>query len=148
MNNETAITHSGTRGDATRSTGWTWLSWLLQIAAALILFQTLFFKFTGAEESIYIFQKVGMEPWGRIGSGVAELAACVLLLIPRTVTVGAVLALGVITGAIISHLTVLGIVVKDDGGLLFLLAVLVWISAVAILWIRQREIPILRRRIN
>lgn len=148
MNNETAITHSGTRSDATRSTGWTWLSWLLQIAAALILFQTLFFKFTGAEESIYIFQKVGMEPWGRIGSGVAELAACVLLLIPRTVTVGAVLALGVITGAIISHLTVLGIVVKDDGGLLFLLAVLVWISAVAILWIRQREIPILRRRIN
>jgi hypothetical protein len=117
------------------------LSWVLQILAALILFQTLFFKFTGAAESIYIFQKVGMEPWGRLGSGAVELVACVLLLVPRTITVGAVTALGVITGAIVSHLTVLGIVVQDDGGLLFALAVVVWISSAIILLVRRREIP-------
>jgi uncharacterized membrane protein YphA (DoxX/SURF4 family) len=80
-------------------------SWILQIVVAAILFQTLFFKFTGAAESKYIFTKLGLEPWGRIGSGVVELIACILLLYPRMVTLGAILAIGVITGAIISHLT-------------------------------------------
>lgn len=136
------------RADAGHSISWSRLSWLLQVVAALILFQTLFFKFTGAEESIYIFQKVGMEPWGRIGSGLVELAAVVLLLIPRTVTVGALVALGVISGAIVSHLTVLGIVVKDDGGLLFVLAIVVWCSAAGILLIRRKEIPFLGRRLK
>src|SRR6184192_3355769 len=75
-------------------------SWILQLIAAVILFQTLFFKFTGAEESKYIFQTLGMEPWGRISSGFAELIATVLLLVPRTVTLGALLSLGVISGAI------------------------------------------------
>src|SRR5918911_1493660 len=95
------------------------VSWVLQLFVAVILFQTLFFKFTGAEESRYIFSKLGLEPWGRIGSGLAELIAVILLLYPRTVALGAILSLGVISGAIVSHLTRLGIVVKDDGGLLF-----------------------------
>jgi len=118
------------------------ISWVLQIAVAIILFQTLFFKFTGAEESKYIFSAVGAEPWGRIGSGILELIAVILLLIPSTVTVGAILAIGAASGAILSHLTRLGIVVKDDGGLLFALAVTVFISSAIILLIRRTEIPI------
>src|SRR5205085_10055037 len=100
-------------------------SWILQLIAEAILFQTLFFKFTGAEESRYIFAKLGLEPWGRIGSGVVELIAVVLLLIPKTVPLGALLSLGVISGAIVSHITKLGFVVRNDGGLLFALAVTV-----------------------
>ena len=117
-------------------------SWIFQLIAAVILFQTLFFKFTGAEESKYIFQTLGMEPWGRIGSGFAELIATVLLLVPRTVTLGALLSLGVISGAIVSHLTKLGIVVKNDGGLLFGLAITVFLCSALILVIRRRQIPL------
>ena len=119
------------------------ISWILQLVAAAILFQTLFFKFTGAEESVYIFTTLGMEPWGRIGSGVAELIACILLLTPRTVPLGAILALGVISGAIVSHLTKLGIVVKDDGGLLFGLAVVVFVASTSVLVIRRGQIPVI-----
>src|SRR5438093_1010635 len=93
------------------------VSWICRIVAAVILGQTLFFKFTGAEESVYIFTKVGLESWGRYGSGVAELIAATLLLTPRLAWAGSLLALGVISGALVSHLTVLGIVVKDDRGL-------------------------------
>jgi len=121
-------------------------SWILQIIVAVILFQTLFFKFTGAEESKYIFSTLGLEPWGRLGSGAVELIAVILLLIPSTVTIGAVLALGTITGAIFSHLTRLGVVVKDDGGLLFILAVAVFVLSAAILFIRRTEIPIVGSR--
>src|SRR5271169_5751456 len=95
------------------------VSWLFRITVAIILLQTLFFKFTGAEESVYIFTKVGLEPWGRYASGVVELIAAILLLIECKAWIGALLAVGVISGAIVRHLTVLGIVVKDDGGLLF-----------------------------
>jgi len=116
------------------------VSWCLQVVTAVILFQTLFFKFTAAEESVYIFTTLGMEPWGRIGSGAAELVACVLLLVPRTAAPGAVLSLGVISGAIVSHLTKLGIVVKDDGGLLFGLALIVFACSLSILLIRRREL--------
>lgn len=115
-------------------------TWILQIFVAAILFQTLFFKFTGAEESRYIFSKLGLEPWGRIGTGIVELGAVVLLLIPKASSVGALLSLGVITGAIASHLTRLGIVVKDDGGLLFALALVVFICSAAILAMRRREL--------
>ena len=121
------------------------LSWVFQLIAAVILFQTLFFKFTGAEESVYIFSTLGIEPWGRIASGMAELLAVVLLLVPRTVTLGALLSLGVISGAIVSHLTKLGIVVKDDGGLLFALAVTVFLCSLAILALRRQQIPIVSR---
>jgi uncharacterized membrane protein YphA (DoxX/SURF4 family) len=118
------------------------VSWVLQIAVAVILFQTLFFKFTGAEESKYIFTQVGAEPWGRIGSGILELIAVILLLIPATATLGAILALGAASGAILSHLTRLGIVVKDDGGLLFALAVTIFLSSAIILILRRAEIPV------
>ena len=120
-------------------------SWILQLVAAVILFQTLFFKFTGAKESIYIFSTVGMEPWGRIGSGVVELIASILLVIPATVTVGAIIALVTISGAIFFHLTKLGIALPavNDRGELFTLAVVVFLVSLAILFIRRTEIPII-----
>ena len=117
------------------------VSWICRIVAAVILLQTLYFKFTGAEESVYIFTKVGLEPWGRYASGVAELFAASLLLFPRTVWLGAVIAAGVMLGAIGSHLTKLGIVVKDDGGLLFALAIVVFAAALATLFIHRRQLP-------
>src|SRR5689334_1487922 len=82
-----------------------------RIVAAVILLQTLYFKFTAAPESVYIFSKVGLEPWGRIGSGVFELTAAILLFVPGLYWLGAGIAIAVLFGAIISHLTVLGIVV-------------------------------------
>ena len=118
------------------------VSWLLQIVVAVILLQTLFFKFTGAEESVYIFSTLGLEPWGRYASGVAELIAAVLLLAPGYAPFGALLSLGVISGAIVSHLTKLGIEVKGDGGLLFGLAVTVFVCSAIILLIRRDELPI------
>jgi uncharacterized membrane protein YphA (DoxX/SURF4 family) len=120
-------------------------TWVLQIVAAVILLQTLFFKFTGAEESVYIFSRLGAEPAGRIGSGIVELIAATLLLIPSTTTLGAVLALGVMSGAILSHLTVLGVEVKGDGGLLFGLAMTVFFSAAIVLVLRRAEIPYIGR---
>jgi hypothetical protein len=117
-------------------------SWVLQLIVAGILLQTLFFKFTGAAESVYIFSRLGVEPWGRIGSGVVELIAAILLLVPATTTVGAALALAVITGAILSHLTVLGIEVQGDGGLLFGLALTVLVASALILGLRRGEIPV------
>jgi len=112
--------------------------WVARLVAALVLFQTLFFKFSGAEESVYIFTKVGMEPWGRIAVGIFELVAGVLLLIPATAWLGGLVALGLMSGAIGLHLTVLGIAVKGDGGYLFLLAVVVAICSAYIL-IRNTE---------
>jgi uncharacterized membrane protein YphA (DoxX/SURF4 family) len=102
---------------------------LPRIAAAVILLQTLFFKFTGAPESVYIFSTLGVEPWGRIASGVAELIAAVLLLWPRYSWAGAGLAIGIMLGAVVSHLAVLGISIMDDGGLLFGLACAVLLLA-------------------
>ena len=121
----------------------TLVSWVLQLVAAVILLQTLFFKFTGAAESVYIFTTLGAEPWGRIGSGVAELVAAGLLLIPATAGLGAGLALAIIAGAVVSHLTILGIEVQGDGGLLFALAVIVFAASAGILLIRRGELPIL-----
>ena len=104
--------------------------------------QSLFFKFSAAPESVYIFTKVGLEPWGRIGSGVAELIAAILILIPATTWIGAGLALAVMLGAIFSHLTVLGIVVMNDGGLLFCLALAVAACSVVLLFLQRRRVPI------
>jgi hypothetical protein len=118
-------------------------SWVLQLVVAVILLQTLFFKFTAAEESVYIFSTLGIEPWGRIASGVAELIAAILLLVPATVTIGAALSLMVIVGAIVSHLTVLGIEVHGDGGLLFFLALTVFAASAVILVLRRGEIPVI-----
>jgi uncharacterized membrane protein YphA (DoxX/SURF4 family) len=117
--------------------------WLLRLVVAGILLQTLFFKFTGAAESIYIFETLGAEPYGRLGSGVAELVASVLILVPSTVAVGALLSLGVMSGAILSHLTVLGIEIMGDGGLLFALAIIVFAGSAAVLLAFVDQLPVL-----
>jgi putative oxidoreductase len=121
------------------------LSWICRIVVAIILFQTLFFKFTGAEESKYIFSTLmgENEAIGRIGSGIVELIASILLLIPKTAWFGALMALGTITGAIFSHLTKLGIEVKDDGGTLFILACAVFVLSALTLWLHRKEVPII-----
>jgi uncharacterized membrane protein YphA (DoxX/SURF4 family) len=120
-------------------------SWLLRLLAAGILLQTLYFKFSAAPESVYIFTTLGVEPWGRIATGVAELAASLLLLLPATVPVGAALALGVMTGAIFSHLTRLGIALTlvGDRGELFALAVTVWACCAVLLVMHRFEAPVL-----
>jgi uncharacterized membrane protein YphA (DoxX/SURF4 family) len=114
--------------------------WLLRIIAALILLQTLFFKFSGAEESIYIFSAIGMEPWGRIGTGVLELIAALLILYPLTTAIGAALGMGLMAGAIFFHLTKLGIVVMGDGGLLFTYALVVFISCAILLFVYRKDL--------
>jgi hypothetical protein len=116
------------------------LSWALRIIAAVILGQTLFFKFSGAEESRYIFSTLGMEPWGRYAAGVSELVAVALLLIPRTAGLGGLMGLGVISGALLAHLTKLGIEVQSDGGTLFYLALVVFICCAGVVWLHRKEI--------
>jgi len=106
------------------------ISWVLRIVAAVILLQTLYFKFTAAPESVELFTKLGVEPWGRIGTGIIELFAGILLLIPATGFIGSLLAAGLMSGAILSHLTIIGIESKGDGGQLFMLAILVFICSV------------------
>jgi putative oxidoreductase len=123
------------------------LSWVLRITAAIILLQTLFFKFTAAPESVYIFTKVGAEPWGRIGSGVVELIAAILILAPRFTWLGSLLAIGVMAGAILSHVTVLGIEVQGDKGLLFALALVVFVCSTVNLLLHRSEIPVIGRRL-
>jgi hypothetical protein len=121
------------------------LSVVLQVVAAGILLQTLFFKFTAAEESVYIFSTLGIEPWGRIASGVAELVAAALLLYPATAAFGAAFAMGVMAGAIVSHLSILGIEVRDDGGLLFALALTVFAASGVVLVLRRADLPFIGR---
>lgn len=121
------------------------VSWALQVLVAVILLQTLFFKFTGAEESVYIFTRVGAEPWGRLGSGVLELIAAAMLLTPSLVAYGAILTVGLMSGAILSHLTILGIEVKGDGGLLFGLALTCFIGSLIVLALRRASIPVVGR---
>ncbi|HVS14198.1 MAG TPA: DoxX family protein [Thermoanaerobaculia bacterium] len=130
----------------TRSTGAKVGTWLLRLIAAGILLQTLFFKLTGAPESVYIFETLGAEPWGRIGSALVELVASILLLIPATTAFGALLAAVVMLGAIGSHLTRLGIEVQGDGGMLFALACVVLLSSLALLWLHRDQLAKLARR--
>ena len=135
-------------------------SWACRIVAAIILLQTLFFKFTAAPESVYIFTKLGafihtyvpsasiggVEVSGRIGSGIMELIAAVLLLTPRFVWAGAILAMAATGGAIVSHLTFLGIEVQGDKGLLFLLAIAVIVTSAISLFLHRMQIPLLGKR--
>ncbi|MBG9377027.1 DoxX family protein [Panacibacter sp. DH6] len=114
--------------------------WLLKLLAAVIMLQTLFFKFTGAEESVYIFSTLGMEPWGRIGTGAMELVASILILIPSTTAFGALLAIGLMSGALFFHLTKLGIEIQGDGGLLFIYALLVFLASLILLIIYRAQI--------
>jgi len=135
-------------------------TWACRIVAAIILLQTLFFKFTAAPESVYIFTKLGasihtyvpfasigtVEASARIGSGTMELIAAVLLLTPRFVWAGPVLAMAATGGAIVSHLTFLGIEVQGDKGLLFFLAVVVWVTSAITLYLHRMQIPVLGER--
>ncbi|WP_339921272.1 DoxX family protein [uncultured Flavobacterium sp.] len=115
-------------------------SWLLRIVVAAILVQTLYFKFTGAAESIYIFKTLGMEPYGRIGSGIIELVSSIFILIPRTTLLGALLGLGVMIGAIVSHVFVLGIEVQNDGGTLFMLALITFLCCSILVYQNRNKI--------
>lgn len=110
------------------------------------MLQTLYFKFSGAEESVYIFSQLGMEPWGRYGTGIAEFVAAGLLLISRTAWIGGALSLGIMLGAMVSHLTILGIEVQHDGGQLFIYALLVMICSLYVLYInRETWLKLIRR---
>ena len=123
-------------------------TWVLRLLAAVIMIQTLYFKFSASEESVYIFSTVGMEPWGRIGSGVFELIASILILIPRTTAIGALLGIGLMSGALFFHLTKLGLVVKDDGGQLFIYALLVFLSCIALCIIYRNDLLMLLKKIT
>lgn len=114
--------------------------WILRLLAAVILLQTLYFKFSAAPESIYIFSKLGIEPWGRIGTGILELIAGILLLIPATTVFGALLAIGLMAGAIFFHIAKLGIIVQNDGGQLFIYALLVFASSIALVIIYRNDL--------
>jgi uncharacterized membrane protein YphA (DoxX/SURF4 family) len=125
-----------------------WVIFILRLVAAGILLQTLFFKFSGSPESKFIFGTLGIEPWGRWLSGVAELVASILLLIPATQLLGAALAMGIMLGAIASHVLILGFVVQDDGGLLFTLACTVFVSSSVVVFFRREQIPMWINRIK
>ncbi|TDW47005.1 hypothetical protein EV144_10521 [Flavobacterium sp. 270] len=118
----------------------TQITWVLRIIASVILLQTLYFKFTGAPESVYVFSALGAEPYGRIGSGIAELIVVILILIPKTTWLGALGGVGVMTGAVLSHLFVLGIEVENDGGLLFALALITLLCCLILLYLNRNII--------
>ena len=122
------------------------ITWICRIISAGIMLQTLYFKFSGAEESVYIFSEIGMEPWGRYVTGVAELAASILILIPRVSVPGALLAIGIMAGAILTHLFIIGVVVANDGGLLFFYACCVFLTSSFVLYsARDSAITVLRK---
>ena len=114
--------------------------WILRVLAAIILLQTLYFKFSAAPESIYIFSKLGMEPWGRISVGIMELIAGILILVPATTPYGALLAIALMGGAIFFHLTKLGISVQNDGGQLFIYALFVLASSTVLVIIHRSDL--------
>ena len=113
---------------------------VLRLVAVVIMAQTLYFKFTGQPESIYIFKTVGIEPYGRIGTGIAELIACVLLLMPKTIWFGALMGVGIMAGAIATHLFLLGIEVMNDGGELFILALITFVCCFVLLWFQKDKV--------
>ncbi len=119
---------------------------LASIVAAIILLQTLYFKFSAHPDSVHIFSTLGVEPWGRIGAGVVELIAGALLLYPRTSVFGALIALGVMIGAILSHLLFLGIVVGEDKGVLFILALAVTVCSLVVLFIRRSDLILILQK--
>jgi uncharacterized membrane protein YphA (DoxX/SURF4 family) len=114
--------------------------WILRLLAAVILLQTLYFKFSAAPEAIYIFSKLEMEPWGRIGTGILELIAGILLLVPVTTVFGALLAIALMAGAIFFHITKLGISVRGDRGQLFIYALIVFVSSIVLVIIYRNDL--------
>ncbi|MCZ8343319.1 MAG: DoxX family protein [Leptospira sp.] len=117
-----------------------------RVLAIVILGQTLFFKYSGADESVFIFQTLGMEPWGRYLTAVFESIAIVLIVFPKYVWLGAGIAINLMFGAILSHFVFLGIVVQDDGGLLFGLAFLVLLASLYLVYCDFLKIPFIERR--
>ncbi len=122
-------------------------SLLARLLAAGIMLQTLYFKFTAQPESIYIFSRLGMEPWGRIGSGIAELVASGLLLWPSTVVLGAILGVCIMLGAVAAHATLLGIEVMGDGGQLFIYALIVLIACISLIILHFRQLLLIKDRV-
>jgi len=119
------------------------ISWITALLSAVILLQTLYFKFSASPESVYIFSKLGIEPWGRIVSGVGELIASILILIPNYRWIGCIMGLGIISAAIFAHLTKLGIAVQGDGGYLFILAIIVFVSCGICLFLEKHKLRLL-----
>jgi uncharacterized membrane protein YphA (DoxX/SURF4 family) len=113
--------------------------WILRIIPALILFQTLYFKFTAHPESVRLFTEIGMEPWGRIGTGVVELIAGILLLVPRFTGYGAILGLIMMTGALYFHLTKIGVNFGGDP-LLFIYALITFVCCAALILIYKNQL--------
>lgn len=115
------------------------ISWITAIISSVIMLQTLYFKFTAAAESVYIFTQLGLEPFGRIGVGVAELIASILLIIPKRRFLGALISVGLMIGAVIGHLTKLGIEVMNDKGYLFALCLIVLTSSLICLYLERKQ---------
>ncbi|MEP6747572.1 MAG: DoxX family protein [Bacteroidota bacterium] len=115
-------------------------TWILRIVAAYIMLQTLYFKFTGHEQSVRLFTALGMEPWGRIGTGVFELIASILILYPKTTGIGAALGTGLMAGAIFFHVTKLGLKFDGDYGL-FTLAVIAFSCCFILFIIFRNQVP-------
>ncbi len=124
-----------------RNAGITFLRYL----AAVILLQTLFYKFSGHEESVYIFSAVGIEPWGRYLVGALELVAAILLISPQFYWLGGLAGMGLMAGAIFFHITILGIEVKDDNGYLFYLSLVVFFASAVAVVSKRKEIPLLKK---
>lgn len=115
-------------------------SWILRLVVAIILLQTLYYKFTAHPDSVHIFTAIGIEPWGRIGVGILELITALLILIPNTKVIGIMCTLVIILGAVFSHLLVLGLNVSNDGGALFVLAIIVLIASILFIKINKNEV--------
>jgi hypothetical protein len=122
------------------------ISWILRLTVAIILLQTLYYKFTGHPDSVHIFSALGVEPWGRIGLGVVELITSILILMPKTKIIGMINSIGIITGAILSHFLVIGFNVSNDGGGLFTLAIIVFIASSIFLIMHKNEVVALIQR--
>lgn len=116
------------------------ITWILKIIASIILLQTLFYKFTAAPESIYIFSTLKMEPYGRIGIGISELIVAVLILIPKTTLMGSLAGVAIMAGAIVSHLFVLGIQIQNDKGFLFTLAIITLFCCLGLVYLNKDKI--------
>ena len=121
------------------------LLWIPRLAIAAVLGMTLPAKFTGAEDAVALFTALGVEPWGRVALGVVEALLVVGILLPQTWVLAAALTTGLLGGAILSHLTVLGVEVSDDGGALFAMALVGTASGAVITWMRRRELPVVGR---
>lgn len=123
-------------------------SWITAILSAIIMLQTLYFKFTAAPESVFIFSQLGLEPFGRIGVGVAELIASILLIIPKSRFIGATMGIGLMLGAVMGHLTKLGIEVMEDGGYLFALCMIVLVNCSICFFLERKQFTLFLKRIS